>query len=270
MADVHTLSAAKLWVLSVIDCLIKVWRSTPTRTHKLRYCASGLFPDGLSETRLIILFVFAVVVPSQNSSNPGMGRRWHCTICKCPTEGDHNQEDDSLAKLAELAVSLMQDIFGEKVQLVPSGDALCVHSQWCRDLISTQHCMRAQCSNEARCACTLWTHANVMFHLWVLSRSVSKPLLTWLLQREAELVVGDRLAAQPMRAVGHVLRWGSSRARHLLCRHHSSVFCGTHSGSSIGHGTGQRTCVCSCGARWQSGEEAPMLLTCHLCPYFPS
>jgi hypothetical protein len=106
------------------------------------------------------------------------------------SDDDDDQEDDSVAKLAGLAVSLMQDILGDpKVQLVPSGDAPTpkANGSVSSDVDLAPH-TRSNAAMKLAVVRALWTHAHVVLPAQALGGSASEALLTWLMEKEASLV----------------------------------------------------------------------------------
>jgi len=107
------------------------------------------------------------------------------------TEGNDNddgQDDDELVqKLAELAVSVMQDILGDpKVQLVPAGDAP-TPSHMESEVDLAPH-TRSNAAMKLEVVRALWTHAHALLPARALVGSPSETLLSWLMEKEAELV----------------------------------------------------------------------------------
>jgi hypothetical protein len=128
---------------------------------------------------------------------PELVQSWHGLLkaalrgLQRSTDDDHDQEDDSVAKLAGLAVSLMQDILSDpKVQLVPSGDtptSSTVNGTGSSDVDLTPH-TRSNAAMKLAVVRALWTHARVVLPQQALGGSASESLLTWLMEKEAELV----------------------------------------------------------------------------------
>lgn len=102
-------------------------------------------------------------------------------------DSSDGQEDDLVQKLAELAVSLMQDILGDpKVQLVPTGDAPAPsHVESEVDLAPHT---RSNAAMKLAVVRELWTHAHALLPARALVGSPSEALLSWLMEREAEIV----------------------------------------------------------------------------------
>ena len=93
-----------------------------------------------------------------------------------------------MQRLAELAVSLMQDILGDpKVQLVPSGDAQTTAPGAGSDVDLAPH-TRSNAAMKLAVVRALWTHAHAVLPAQALGGSASEALLTWLMEKEAELV----------------------------------------------------------------------------------
>jgi hypothetical protein len=102
-------------------------------------------------------------------------------------DSSDGQEDDLVQKLAELAVSLMQDILGDpKVQLVPSGDAP-TPSHVESEVDLAPH-TRSNAAMKLAVVRELWTHAHSLLPARALAGSPSEALLTWLMERDAEIV----------------------------------------------------------------------------------
>jgi hypothetical protein len=103
----------------------------------------------------------------------------------CDNDDEDGQDDDLVQKLAELAVSLMQDILGDpKVQLVPSGDEA-APSKAEADLAPHT---RSNAAMKLAVVRSLWTHAHSVLPAQVLAGSPSEALLMWLMEKEAQLV----------------------------------------------------------------------------------
>jgi len=103
-------------------------------------------------------------------------------------DNDDGQDDDELVqKLAELAVSVMQDILGDpKVQLVPAGDAP-TPSHMESEVDLAPH-TRSNAAMKLEVVRALWTHAHGLLPARALAGSPSETLLSWLMEKEAELV----------------------------------------------------------------------------------
>ena len=92
-----------------------------------------------------------------------------------------------MQKLAELAVSVMQDILGDpKVQLVPAGDAP-TPSHMESEVDLAPH-TRSNAAMKLEVVRALWTHAHGLLPARALAGSPSETLLSWLMEKEAELV----------------------------------------------------------------------------------
>jgi hypothetical protein len=90
-------------------------------------------------------------------------------------------------KLAELAVSLMQDILGDpKVQLVPAGDEAAPSPKG-PEIDLAPH-TRSNAAMKLAVVRSLWSHAHSVLPAQALAGSPSEALLTWLMKKEAELV----------------------------------------------------------------------------------
>ena len=102
-------------------------------------------------------------------------------------DDEDGQEDDLVQKLAELAVSLMQDILGDpKVHLVPSGDEG-TPSNTGSEADLAPH-TRSNAAMKLAVVRSLWAHAHSVLPAQALAGSPSEALFTWLMKKEAELV----------------------------------------------------------------------------------
>ncbi len=91
-------------------------------------------------------------------------------------------------KLTELAILLMQDILGNpKVQSVPSSDVL-MPSQIEPKVDLTPH-THSNVVMKLAVIHLFWMHAHVVLPACTLAGSLSESLLTWLMEKEAELMV---------------------------------------------------------------------------------
>lgn len=100
---------------------------------------------------------------------------------------DGQEDDDLVQKLAELAVSLMQDILGDsKVQLVPSGDEAAPSNAGSEADLAPH--TRSNAAMKLAVVRSLWAHAHSVLPARVLAGSPSEALLTWLMEKEAVLV----------------------------------------------------------------------------------
>jgi hypothetical protein len=90
-------------------------------------------------------------------------------------------------KLAELAVSLIQDILGDpKVQLVPSGpEGAPANTESESDLAPHT---RSNAAMKLAVVRSLWAHAHSVLPAEALAGSPSEALLTWLMKKEEVLV----------------------------------------------------------------------------------
>jgi len=90
-------------------------------------------------------------------------------------------------KIAELTVSLMQDILGDpKVQLVPSGDVPTPsHTESEVDLAPHT---RSNAAMKLAVVRSLWAQAHAVLSAQALAGSPSEALLTWLMKKETDLV----------------------------------------------------------------------------------
>jgi hypothetical protein len=89
-------------------------------------------------------------------------------------------------KLAELAVSLIQDILGDpKVQLVRSRDEGAPSNTAEGDLVPHT---RSNAAMKLAVARSLWAHAHSVLPPQALAGPPSEALLTWLMKKEEELV----------------------------------------------------------------------------------
>ncbi|KAI0301170.1 hypothetical protein B0F90DRAFT_1817185 [Multifurca ochricompacta] len=168
VADVRVLTPTELWMPGVMDGLIKVWRTALTQV-----CLSSdaeLPPELVQSWNGLLGAAFRGL---QGSTDDG--------------EVEEDQEDDSVQKLAELAVSVIQDILRDSnVQLVPSADTP-TPSQTGSDVDLVPHTR----SNAAMKLCvvrSLWTQTHSVLPAQALAGSASEALLTWLMEKEAELV----------------------------------------------------------------------------------
>ena len=91
-------------------------------------------------------------------------------------------------KLAELAVSLMRDILSDpKVQLVPSAETPAPsHPGSDPDLVPHT---RSNAAMKLAVVRALWGHVHAVLPAQALASSASETLLTWLMEKEAELVL---------------------------------------------------------------------------------
>ena len=139
----------------------------------------------------MLLFVLVVVQPELVQSWNGLLKAALRGLQGSANSNDDNygQDDDDLVqKLAELAVSLMQDILGDpKVQLVPSGDAP-TPSQMEPEVDLAPH-TRSNAAMKLAVVRALWTHAHAVLPARALAGSPSESLLMWLMEKEAELVM---------------------------------------------------------------------------------
>jgi hypothetical protein len=91
-------------------------------------------------------------------------------------------------KLAELTVSLIQDILGDpKVQLVPAGDGPTTPSHTGSEVDLAPH-TRSNAAMKLAVVRSLWTQAHEVLPAQALAGSPSETLLTWLMKKETELV----------------------------------------------------------------------------------
>ncbi|KAI9455511.1 hypothetical protein F5148DRAFT_1378062 [Russula earlei] len=167
-ADVCALNAVELWMPGVMDGLIKVWRSALTQV-----CLSSdaeLPPELVQSWKGLLKAALRGLQSSPDAS-----------------DDEDGQEGGLVRKLAELAVSLMQDILGDpKVQLVPSGDPE-APSQIASEVDLAPH-TRSNAAMKLAVVRTLWGHAHAILPMQALAGTPSEALLTWLIEREAELV----------------------------------------------------------------------------------
>jgi hypothetical protein len=100
---------------------------------------------------------------------------------------DNDNDNELVQKLAELAISVMQDILGDpKVQLVPSGDAP-MSSHMDSEVDLAPH----TCSSAAmklKVVHVLWMHAHAVLPTQALARPPSEALLSWLMEKETKLM----------------------------------------------------------------------------------
>lgn len=92
-----------------------------------------------------------------------------------------------MQKLAELAVSLMRDILSDpKVQLVPAAETPAPkHVGFDPDLVPHT---RSNAAMKLAVVRALWGHVYALLPAQALAGSASEALLTWLMEKEAELV----------------------------------------------------------------------------------
>ena len=92
-----------------------------------------------------------------------------------------------MQKLAELAVSLMRDILSDsKVQLVPAAETPAPkHVGSDPDLVPHT---RSNAAMKLAVVRALWGHVYALLPAQALAGSASEALLTWLMEKEAELV----------------------------------------------------------------------------------
>jgi hypothetical protein len=90
-------------------------------------------------------------------------------------------------KLAELAVSVMQDILDNlNIQLVPAGNVpMPSHMESEVDLAPHTH---LNVAIKLKVVHALWTHAHLVLSVCALAGSLSKVLLLWLMEKDVELV----------------------------------------------------------------------------------
>ena len=100
---------------------------------------------------------------------------------------EDQEDDDSVQKLAELAVSLMRDILSDpKVQLVPAAETPAPkHVGSDPDLVPHT---RSNAAMKLAVVRALWGHVYALLPAQALAGSASEALLTWLMEKEAELV----------------------------------------------------------------------------------
>ncbi|KAH9955582.1 hypothetical protein BGW80DRAFT_1466931 [Lactifluus volemus] len=154
MADMRALSTTELWMPDVMDGLIRVWRTALTQ----------------------------VCLSSDAELPPELVQSWHGLLkAALRTSNDDNNENDSMSKLAVLAVSLMQSILSDpKVQLMPSGDAPtsavngpAPTAPPSSDVELAPH-TRSNAAMKLAVVRALWTHVHVM-----LPTEALKPEIVW-------------------------------------------------------------------------------------------
>ncbi|KAF8490777.1 hypothetical protein F5888DRAFT_1620590 [Russula emetica] len=168
VADVRALSAAELWMTGVMDGLIKVWRIALTQV-----CLSwdAELPPELVQSWNGLLK--AALRGLQGSTDDN--------------DDEDSQDEDLVQKLAELTVSLMQDILGDpKVQLVPSADEP-TPSPTGPEVDLAPH-TRSNAAMKLAVVRSLWAQAHTVLPAQALAGSPSETLLTWLMKKETELV----------------------------------------------------------------------------------
>ena len=103
-------------------------------------------------------------------------------------DDEDSQDEDLVQKLAELTVSLMQDILGDRnVQLVPSADEPAPSDAGPGvDLLTHTRSNEAMKLAVVR---SLWAQAHAVLPTEALAGSPSEALLTWLMKKEVALVV---------------------------------------------------------------------------------
>jgi hypothetical protein len=193
VADVRALSATELWMPGVMDGLIKVWRTALTQV-----CLSSDAELPVSRSTvfmltvfggLIFVFVFVCIQPELVQAWKGLLKAALRGLQDSTddTEDESSQEDDLVQRLAELAVSLMQDVLGDpNVQLVPSGDSP-TPSHTGHEVDLAPH-TRSNAAMKLAVVRALWSHAHAVLPAQALAGSPSEALLTWLMEKEAELV----------------------------------------------------------------------------------
>jgi hypothetical protein len=138
------------------------------------------------------MFVFVLVVVQ-----PELVQAWNGLLkaalrgLQGSTDGNQDEngqyDDDLVQKLAELVVSLMQEILGDpKVQLVPSGDAPSP-SHVDTEIDLAPH-TRSNAAMKLAVVRSLWTQALAVLPARALAGSPSEALLMWLMEKESELV----------------------------------------------------------------------------------
>ncbi|KAI9465049.1 hypothetical protein BJY52DRAFT_1209886 [Lactarius psammicola] len=172
LKDVRALSATELWMPGVMDGLIKVWRNALTQVC---LSADAQLPPELVQSWTGLLK--AALRGLQSSSDDGDD-----------DDQDDQDDDDSVQKLAELAVSLMRDILSDpKVQLVPSADTPAPsHAGSDPDLVPHT---RSNAAMKLAVVRALWGHVYAVLPAQALAGSASEALLTWLMEKEAELIL---------------------------------------------------------------------------------
>jgi len=189
VADVRAFSATELWMPGVMDGLIRVWRVALTQV-----CLSWdaelpvsrfSFPSCVADCCVCPCYVQPELVQSWNGLLKAALRGLQGSTDD--NDDDDGQEDDLVQKLAELAVSLMQDILGDpKVQLVPSGEEAAPSNTPEVDLAPHT---RSNAAMKLAVVRSLWAHAHSVLPAQALAGSPSEALLTWLMKKEAELVL---------------------------------------------------------------------------------
>ncbi|KAH9038215.1 hypothetical protein EDB85DRAFT_2141985 [Lactarius pseudohatsudake] len=172
LKDVRPLSATELWMPGVMDGLIKIWRNALTQ---------------------VCLSVDAQLPPELEQSWSGLLKAALRGLQRSTDdEDDEDQEtqedDDSVQKLAGLAVSLMKDILSDpKVQLVPSADTP-APTPTGSDLDLLPH-TRSNAAMKLAAVRTLWGHVHMVLPAQALAGSASDLLLTWLMEKETDLIL---------------------------------------------------------------------------------
>jgi hypothetical protein len=187
VADVRGLSATELWMPGVMDGLIKVWRVALTQVClswdaelPVSRCRCPFCPR-VADQRVCPCYVQPELVQSWNGLLKAALRG-----LQGPTD-DNDEDDDLVQKLAELAVSLMQDILGDpNVQLVPSRDES-PPSKPGSEVDLAPH-TRSNAAMKLAVVRSLWAYAHSVLPAQALAGSPSEALLTWLMMKEAELV----------------------------------------------------------------------------------
>lgn len=167
--DVRALSASELWMTGVMDGLIKVWRVALTQV-----CLSWdaeLPPELVQSWNSLLKAALRGLEGSADDS-----------------DDEDDQDEDLVQKLAELTVSLMQDILGDPdVQLVPPVDEPTLsHTRPEVDLVPHT---RSNAAMKLAVVRSLWAQAHTVLPAQALAGSPSEALLTWLMKKEAELVL---------------------------------------------------------------------------------
>jgi hypothetical protein len=151
------------------------------------------------------------------------------------SDEDSQDDDDLVQKLAELVVSLMQEILGDpKVQLVPSGDAP-TPSHVDTEIDLAPH-TRSNAAMKLAVVRSLWTQAHAVLPARALTGSPGEALLMWLMEKESELVwetdtPHDARTQWAMLCAEVLVRTGDTTGCASAAAAHLRVFWGTRGAS---------------------------------------
>ena len=137
---------------------------------------------------VINLFVLVYVQPELVQSWNGLLKAAFRGLQGSTDDNDDedSQDEDLVQKLAELTVSLMQDILGDpNVQLVPGADQPTPQAGPEVDLAPHT---RSNAAMKLAVVRSLWAQAHTVLPAQALAESPSETLLTWLMKKEMVLV----------------------------------------------------------------------------------